>query len=135
MTNPLYMATGFAHFHGLAPDDDLPIDGGVGPRALSFTITGVSNTTPQTFDIVRELAEQQIRNVQAVFIDNSANANDLVLSNLEIPGMSVIARANKQAILPFYGTTFGNLKATTSNASVQNINVLFLNTPQPYAQW
>jgi len=135
MSNPLYPAVGFAHFHSLDPDADLPLADKVGPRALAFTIAGVSSTNPVTFDLVRELEGEQTRNIQAVFIDNSANANDLTLSCADIPGMSVIARANKQAILPFFGSSFGALKATTTNAVAQNIPVLFLNTPQPYAQW
>jgi hypothetical protein len=135
MANPLYPAVGFSHFHSLDPDADLPLADKVGPRALAFQIAGVSSTNPVTFDLVREVELEQTRNIQAVFIDNSGNANDLTLTNLEIPGMTVIARANKQAILPFFGSSFGNIKATTSNAAPQNINVLFLNTPQPYATW
>jgi hypothetical protein len=127
-------ANAYAHSHSLTPDANPTLDG-CGPRILPVTITGVSSTAPQTFDLRRELEGGQIRNIQAVFIDNSANTSDLVITCTDVPGLKLVARASKQAMLPIFWANLASLTLTTTNAAAQAIPLFFLNTPQPYAQW
>ena len=133
MAGPLLGYTAFSHVHSLAPDTVVP-EGAMGPRALPVSLS-VSTTAPQSFDLQREIEGGQIDNIQAVFIDNSGNTSPLSVVSSEIPGMPIKVKANSQGTYPFYGKQLSTITVSTSNASLTPINLVFLNTPHPYAQW
>ena len=133
MTSPIFPQPAFPHFHGLAPDTKVPPEL-IGPRALPYSWS-ISNTASAVWDVQKEIDLAQIDHIQAVFIDNSGNTSPVTLQSSEIPGMKIICGHSSQGVFPFFGKTLGTLTLSTTNASATTVNLIFVNTPQPYAQW
>jgi hypothetical protein len=118
--------------NGLAPGERT-VTGDIGPRAVVFNFS-VSATTPATFDLQREIANGEIDNPQAVFIDNSANSSPATFLSSEL-GLPITIAANSQGFFPAFGKTLSSCTVSTTNASAAPVNIAILNTPMPFAVW
>ena len=111
------------------PNKAIPVEGGVG-IPVTLALAGVNSVTG---DFSAEQGAGAIGFVQAVYIDNSKNAQTLTL----IFGgtqQSITVKANTQGYYPIVPST-GTFSWTASSTGAVNVPVIFMNTKFEAAQW
>lgn len=115
----------FSIFNGLAPLQ--------GPKALRFDID-LSAATSLEFDLAKEQDANQLKFVQAIFVDNSATASQLTIEVNGIP-FTLKIPPSAMGVFPFIHS--GHCRCKFSRAAVApNLTpVIFLNVPMAYMIW
>ena len=101
-------------------------------KALTYTAQLASATEDQA-DFQPPLVQKQIDNIQAVFVDNSANAQPLTI-DIGSTFQRLIVPANSQAYLPVFTDRRGFVVTFTSTGGV-DVKTFWLNVPMPAFVW
>lgn len=94
---------------------------------LDFT-----NSVSINFDLTLETELGRIETVQAMFVDNSANA-DPVTFLFGVTQLRVVIPAGQQGTFPVFASA--DVKCTAASVGGVVVPVFFLNTPMPFAVW
>ena len=105
-----------------------------GPKAIALVAPFTSSA--QSFDVNLLLTQslQFMSLVQAVFVDNSANAVGVTITVTQI-GQQLKVPANSQGYLPLLVTKNSKLTISSTVTTAANVTVIFLNVPVPAAVW
>lgn len=117
------LKSAFQIFWGWAPKQ--------GPKALPVLLE-LASATSFTFDVEREIEGDIISFIQSVFVDNSLNPNEVVIT-YDVFQQPVKCPARSQGIFP--AIISGSAKFTASSDGGVNVPIIFFNVPLPYAVW
>jgi len=115
---------------------DLPVYNGCppleGPKAVPFVCGFSALITSIPIDLTLLFERKSITQIQTVFIDNSANAQEFTLTSLGT-NQAIVAGANSQGYYPVLATVPPKFTASTPGAV--NVSLQFLNVPMAAAVW
>jgi hypothetical protein len=115
---------------------DVPIFNAIvpreGPKALAITAPFTAQNTSFDINLLLTQSQQFMSQVQAVFVDNSANADQVTIST-QVLGQTLRIPPGSQAYLPL--PVAKNDVLTVATAGEVNVQFIFLNVPVPAAVW
>lgn len=104
-----------------------------GPRGLPISLDFTGQAS-YAIDLVQEVEANIINMVQAIYVDNSANANALTII-FDQTNQRIVVPATAQGIWPVITPKEApRFVASTTQAAVV-VNLLLLNVPMPLTQW
>lgn len=109
-----------------------PPPDGIGPQALPLSYNFAAAASIKDELILQEM-QGQLPQVQAVYINNRANANALTFT-VDGTQIEMTVPAGAQAIFPCLATLPTRYTLTTTLADV-TVPIAFLNIPMPYLVW
>jgi hypothetical protein len=102
-----------------------------GPRAVPLQLDFTATTTAEV-DFTLGSAQSRISGVQAVWIDNTENSDDLVIV-AQVTGQRLVIPANSQGSFPVIGAIPPKFALSTGGGVI--IESLWLNVPIPANEW
>jgi hypothetical protein len=101
-----------------------------GNRALPVTLD-FTNSANWNDDLSPEMQQSQIESIQAIYVDNSQNANPLTL--VFAGYQTLFVKPGKQGIYPIIAQ--GSLQYTATTTVGVKVPVIFLNNTPNFAEW